>query len=209
MTVAMRRNDAKEWFGVAPPDLSVIARSRGADWLYTYLRSFYRDDSAATGWNNLVFPNVGMPHVLWELQGQQALEVKEAARSARQARGQRRWCWPSLGRSRRGEYDRLVADLVNYLVFMGEPDARCARASSATWCSSYWVCCSFLFYLLKRSTGKTFTESRCARSHSYDDFVLGHHLPVQPTLPDRPVREGHGFPDHRRRLCSTSPKIWR
>src|SRR5262245_40984687 len=61
MTVAMRRKDAKGWFGVRPPDLSVIARARGADWLYTYLRTFYRDDTRDTGWNNLTFPNVGMP----------------------------------------------------------------------------------------------------------------------------------------------------
>src|SRR5512132_2231233 len=72
MTIAMRPADAKDWFGVAPPDLSVVARSRGADWLYTYLRGFYRDDSTATGWNNLVFPNV-----LWELQGQQALKMQD------------------------------------------------------------------------------------------------------------------------------------
>ena len=82
MTVAMRRKDAKEWFGVAPPDLSVIARSRGADWLYTYLRTFYRDDSRDTGWNNLVFPNVGMPHVLYELQGAAGAEGRRAARAS-------------------------------------------------------------------------------------------------------------------------------
>ena len=80
MTVPPRRKDQREWFGVAPPDLSVIARSRGADWLYTYLRSFYRDDRhRLTGWNNLVFANVGMPHVLWQLQGTQVLksEIEE------------------------------------------------------------------------------------------------------------------------------------
>ena len=77
MKVTLDPEQAKDWFGAAPPDLTVIARSRagdggsGADYLYTYLRTFYRDDSTATGWNNLVFPNVGMPHVLWELQGQQ------------------------------------------------------------------------------------------------------------------------------------------
>ncbi len=69
MSVAMRPDDAKAWFGVTPPDLSVEARARGSDWLYTYLRSFYRDDTRPTGWNNMVFNNVGMPHVLWQLQG--------------------------------------------------------------------------------------------------------------------------------------------
>ncbi len=75
MKIAMRPEDAKEWFGAMPPDLTVIARARssevgsGSDWLYTYLRSFYRDATRATGWNNAVFPNVGMPHVFWDLQG--------------------------------------------------------------------------------------------------------------------------------------------
>ncbi|MBR7540570.1 cytochrome c1, partial [Mycobacterium tuberculosis] len=69
--------DAKKWFGAVPPDLSVIARARGSDWLYTYLRTFYRDDTRPTGWNNLVFDKVGMPHVLWELQGQQVPKYAE------------------------------------------------------------------------------------------------------------------------------------
>jgi hypothetical protein len=72
----MTVKEGKQWFGVAPPDLSVIARSRGADWLYTYLRTFYRDPKSATGWNNAVFPNVGMPHALWTLQGERRLEVE-------------------------------------------------------------------------------------------------------------------------------------
>src|SRR6185503_16627105 len=82
MAIGMTPKDAKESFGAPPPDLTVIARSRasgagsGADWLYTYLRSFYRDPSRPTGWNNLVFPNVGMPHVLYGLQGQQVLATE-------------------------------------------------------------------------------------------------------------------------------------
>src|SRR5437763_1960186 len=72
--VAMTRKDAKEWRGTAPPDLSVVARARGPDWLYTYMRSFYRDPESATGWNNMVFERVAMPHVLWTLSGQQAQE---------------------------------------------------------------------------------------------------------------------------------------
>jgi ubiquinol-cytochrome c reductase cytochrome c1 subunit len=75
MKIAMPAKDARDWFGAVPPDLSVIARAKasgagsGADWLYTYMRTFYKDDNRPTGWNNMVFPNVGMPHVLWELQG--------------------------------------------------------------------------------------------------------------------------------------------
>ena len=70
MNVAMSKKDGKDWFGASPPDLSVVARARGADWLYTYLRGFYRDSSTATGWNNLAFDRVAMPHVLWTLQGE-------------------------------------------------------------------------------------------------------------------------------------------
>jgi ubiquinol-cytochrome c reductase cytochrome c1 subunit len=125
MSVAMRRKDAAAWFGVAPPDLSVIARARGADWLYTYLRTFYRDDSGQTGWNNLVFPNVGMPHVLYELQGEQALKVEER-KGERGAEAVRTLELRTPGKLSPGEYDKLTADLVNYLVFMGEP-ARLAR----------------------------------------------------------------------------------
>jgi len=77
MKIAMRPKEAKEWFGAAPPDLSVIARSRGADWIYTYLRGFYRDNTRPTGWNNTVFPNVGMPHVLYQYQGGRELTIEE------------------------------------------------------------------------------------------------------------------------------------
>ena len=125
MTVAMRKSDAKQWFGVAPPDLSVVARSRGADWLYTYFRSYYRDDKTTTGWNNLVFPNVAMPHVLWELQGQQVLEVKDE-QGSHGKHAVSALVLDQPGTLSRGEYDRLVADLVNYLVFMAEPE-RAAR----------------------------------------------------------------------------------
>lgn len=86
MRIAMSVKDAKEWFGAMPPDLSVIARARsshdgpGTDWLYTFLRTFYRDESKATGWNNAAFPNVGMPHVLWELQGSAGSVIEEVRR---------------------------------------------------------------------------------------------------------------------------------
>lgn len=125
MSIAMRPKDAEEWFGVAPPDLSVIARSRGPDWLYTYLRSFYRDDSTTTGWNNLIFPNVAMPHVLWELQGQQILKVEER-KGAHGKEHVKTVAAGTPGTLDARAYDALVADLVNYLVFMGEP-ARQAR----------------------------------------------------------------------------------
>jgi ubiquinol-cytochrome c reductase cytochrome c1 subunit len=118
MTVAMRRSDAKTWFGVPPPDLSVIARARGADWLYTYLRSFYRDDSRETGWNNLSFPNVGMPHVLYELQGEQVLKPQPGPKGTAEVNT---LVLKAPGKLSAGDYDKLTADLVNYLVFMSEP----------------------------------------------------------------------------------------
>lgn len=122
MAVAMRTKDAKAWFGAPPPDLSVITRSRGADWVYTYLRSFYRDDTRPTGWNNTVFDKVGMPHVLHELQGQMA----PVYRTEKNAEGHEHQVMDRLelikpGKVTQAEYDALVGDLVNYLAWMGEP----------------------------------------------------------------------------------------
>jgi len=152
MTVAMRKADAKQWFGVQPPDLSVVARSRGADWLYTYLRSYYRDDKSATGWNNVVFENVAMPHVLWELQGQQVLKVEES-KGAHGDHAVKTLAVASPGTLTPVEYDRLVADLVNYLVFMGEP----ARAERVRLGYAVLIALAVLFvfvYLLKREYWK-------------------------------------------------------
>lgn len=117
MRIAMRREEAKVWFGAAPPDLSVIARARasehgsGADWLYTYLRGFYRDESRPTGWNNVIFENVGMPHVLWDLQGDQVMGEDHKLKLVK----------PGTMKPR--EYDAMVGDLVAYLKYMGEPVA--------------------------------------------------------------------------------------
>jgi ubiquinol-cytochrome c reductase cytochrome c1 subunit len=134
MTIGMAAKDSKEWFGAPPPDLSVIARSRaseagsGADWLYTYLRSFYRDPSRPTGWNNTVFPNVGMPHVLYQLQGEQALkdDVELLPRGSGRKEDAlkievRKLVVEKPGTMTAVEYDRLVADLVNFLVYVSEP----------------------------------------------------------------------------------------
>jgi ubiquinol-cytochrome c reductase cytochrome c1 subunit len=121
MTVAMQPKDAKAWFGVAPPDLSVIARARGDDWLYTYLRTFYRDDARATGWNNLVFPNVGMPHVLWELQGQRKAKFAEEEHHGEMVIKFAGFEQITPGKLKTVEYDQAVADLVTYLDWMAEP----------------------------------------------------------------------------------------
>lgn len=113
---------AKASFGIVPPDLSLIARSRSADWLYTYMRSFYRDPSTKSGWNNAIFPNVAMPHVLWEYQGDQALQVTERTddRTGDLKRTQK-LVLERPGRMSAIEYDAYVADLVNYLAYMSEP----------------------------------------------------------------------------------------
>ena len=113
---------AKGWFGVAPPDLSVVSRSRGADWLYTYLRTFYRDPKAPTGWNNAIFPNVSMPHALWTLQGQRGLEIMSQEEGGHR-RVEYKWSEISKGRQTSAEYDATVRDLVNFLVYVGEPAA--------------------------------------------------------------------------------------
>lgn len=118
MVSAMRKNEGEEWFGVAPPDLSVIARSRGADWLYTYLRAFYRDDTTVPGWNNLVFDRAAMPHVLYEFQGEQRLVVNNV-----DGKEVKSLDLVKPGSMTVSEYDSYVADLVNYLVYIGEPIA--------------------------------------------------------------------------------------
>jgi ubiquinol-cytochrome c reductase cytochrome c1 subunit len=117
MRAAMSKGDSKAWFGAAPPDLSVIARSRGADWLYTYLRGFYRDETRATGWNNTVFDKVGMPHVMWNLQGEMVPVYKKEGEHEVIERLE----LVKPGSVTLAEYDAMMGDLVNYLVWMGEP----------------------------------------------------------------------------------------
>lgn len=116
MRAAMDINSAKLAFGEAPPDLSVIARSRGADWLYTYMRTFYVDTSRASGWNNTIFPNVGMPFVLADLQGKQVLRVEK-----RGGHEEKKLLLETPGSMCIAEYDATIADLTNYLVYMGDP----------------------------------------------------------------------------------------
>ena len=132
MKAAIDPKDAKAWFGAQPPDLTLVARSRagsggsGADYLYTYLRSYYRDPTKATGWNNLVFPSVGMPHVLWELQGQRSAKFveeadpHEAGKTVHKFAGYEQLTPGTLSAS---QYDDAVADLVAFLQWMGEPAA--------------------------------------------------------------------------------------
>jgi ubiquinol-cytochrome c reductase cytochrome c1 subunit len=122
MTTAVDPKVAKAAFGVVPPDLALAARSRSRDWLYTYLRSFYRDPGTKSGWNNTVFPNVAMPHVLWEYQGVQAMQVtKRTDERTGDVIETRKLVLETPGTMKPVEYDAYVADLVNYLAYMAEP----------------------------------------------------------------------------------------
>lgn len=122
MVAAMDTAVAKAAFGVVPPDLSLAGRSRGADWLHTYMRGFYRDPTTKTGWNNTIFPSVAMPHVLWEQQGEQALQVTERMDpNTGDVKRAQRLVLDRPGRLAPAAYDQQVADLVNYLVYMAEP----------------------------------------------------------------------------------------
>ena len=151
MTAALRRNDAKEWFGVAPPDLTVIARSRGADWLYTYLRGFYRDPSRPTGWNNTIFPSVAMPHALWDLQGEQVL--KEDAAKGHDGHAEKHLALDKPGKLSPKEYDTAVRDLVNYMVYMGEP-AQTKRKITGIFVLFFLFGLTILAYFLKKEFWK-------------------------------------------------------
>ncbi len=142
MTVAMRPEDAKKWFGVTPPDLSVIARSRGTDWLYTYLRTFYLDSSRPVGTNNLAFKDVGMPHVLWEQQGYQTKDEKTGELIS-----------PEYAPLSTHEYNQLVYDLVNFLEYIGEP-SKLQRMALAKWVLLYLVLFLLIAYPLKKAFWK-------------------------------------------------------
>ena len=154
MVSALDPADAKDWFGGVPPDLTLSARVRGSDWLYTYLRNFYRDEASTTGWNNTVFKNVAMPHVLHDLQGTQAMV------SAGEKRDHDGKMEPvmKLGIDRAGsmtaaEYDHYIADLVNYMTYMAEP-ARAQRTQLGVLVLFFLVIAFFLTLWLKHEYWK-------------------------------------------------------
>jgi ubiquinol-cytochrome c reductase cytochrome c1 subunit len=154
MTVAMRPNDAVQWFGVAPPDLSVIARARGVDWLYTYLRTFYLDGTRPFGVNNLVFKDTAMPACLAELQGWQ----KPVYKTFKNAEGVEEKVVERLELVRPGEmspeqYDRAVRDLVSFLAYVGEP-AKLERQRVGPWVLLYLGVFLLVAYAMKREYWK-------------------------------------------------------
>ncbi|TPQ25301.1 cytochrome c1 [Methylomonas sp. EFPC3] len=149
MHSAMNAHDAEKWFGTTPPDLSLIARSRGADWLYSYLRSFYNDPSKPLGVNNAVFKDVGMPNVFWQLQGSQAAEIHKVE-------GQEMVTGLHLeqpGQLSPKEFDKLVNDLVNFLVYVGEP-VQLERQQMGKYVLFFILMFIVLAYLLKKEYWK-------------------------------------------------------
>jgi ubiquinol-cytochrome c reductase cytochrome c1 subunit len=110
MEISMPVAESKKWFGATPPDLSVVARSRGSDWIYSYMKGFYRDSSREIGWNNIVYVNSAMPHILWELQGEQELDKNTGGLSLIKA-----------GKLNEKEYDAVITDLTNFITYMSEP----------------------------------------------------------------------------------------
>ena len=138
MKAAIDPQQAKAWFGVNPPDLTVIARSRagaggtGADYLYTYMRTFYKDTNKPTGWNNLAFPNVAMPHVMWELQGDRRPLFEEVTDHGQVTKMFKGWEQITPGTMTPLQYDQAMGDLVSYLQWMGEP-AQNTRVRIGIW----------------------------------------------------------------------------
>lgn len=138
MTIAMRADDAKKWFGTTPPDLSVISRARGTDWLNAYLRTFYLDDERAMGTNNLTFKDVGMPHVLWQQQGYLENDHGHLT-TASEGNGT--------------DYNQTVADLVNFLAYIGEP-SKIQRLALGKWVLLYLLLLFLVVYPMKKAFWK-------------------------------------------------------
>lgn len=154
MLVSMPPDDAQRWFGQTPPDLSLIARSRGTQFLYNFLRSFYVDESGPTGVNNLVLQNVGMPHVLWELQGMQRAVFEDEIDEDGHVRAVFTHFEPvSEGKMSAEEYDQFVRDLVNFLEYIGEPN-QLKRRQIGVWVLIYLLVFGIFAYALKNEIWK-------------------------------------------------------
>jgi len=146
MKVNMSAEDAKAWFGVKPPDLSLTARSRGPNWIYTYMRGFYRDESTATGWNNTLYPNVAMPHILYEWQGMRKAVFEKGADGAKQLAGYEQI---TPGTMDERQYDEAMRDLTNFMVYLAEP-AKMVRYKIGFWVMIFMLVFIGLAYALKK-----------------------------------------------------------
>ncbi len=154
MTVVFEEEDALRWFGSVPPDLTLVARSRGPDWLYTYLKSFYLDETRPTGVNNALFNNVSMPHVLWELQGWQ----KPVYETVVSPDGSEKRVMVAMeliepGKMTVEEYDRVVRDLVTFMTYLSEPAAS-KRRGMGVWVLLFLLALLGVTYALKREYWK-------------------------------------------------------
>lgn len=150
MDIAMPADEAKAWFGRTPPDLSLVGRSRGADWLYTFLMTFYVDNSAATGSNNLVLRGASMPHVLWELQGlQSAVFGTETDAEGNELKVFERFEPISAGKMSDKEFEQFVRDLVNFLAYISEP-VQLKRRAMGGWVLAFLFVFFVLALLLKK-----------------------------------------------------------
>jgi ubiquinol-cytochrome c reductase cytochrome c1 subunit len=149
MQATLSADDARAAFNTVPPDLSLTARSRGADWIYTYLRSFYRD-TTASGWNNTAFPNVSMPHVLFDLQGSQRAVYKTDEHGHKTITG---FEMETAGSMNPAEYDKAVRDLTTFMVYLGEP-AKLVRYRMGVLVIVFLLAFLVVAYLLKKEYWK-------------------------------------------------------
>ncbi len=149
MTTTMTKKQGEEWFGVAPPDLSLIGKLRNPDWIFTYLRTFYTDESTASGWNNLVFPNVAMPHALFELQGIQHANKTIETDSHGNQREVIDLELVGPGKMSVEEYDHAMRDLTNFLYYMAEP-VRMVRIGYGIWVMLFLAVLGTLAFMLKK-----------------------------------------------------------
>ncbi len=150
--VAMTAAEGEKWFGKMPPDLSLISRVRGSDWIYTYLKSFYLDETRPLGWNNTLFPNASMPNPLWELQGLQHAEFGEPDATTGE-RHPERLRVTQAGRASAVEFDQVARDITNFLEYAGEP-AALKRQALGVWVILFLVGLTFLAWLLKQEYWK-------------------------------------------------------
>ena len=166
MIAVMPDKDAKDWFGAVPPDLTLVARSRGPDWIYTYLRSFYRDNKSGSGWNNAVFKNVSMPHVLYEWQGRQrpvfrtekrsVIEIDKDGKKIKKSVDVKIFDHLELDRPGimdKKQFDTAMLDLTNFLVYLGDP-AKLVRYEIGIYVLIFLVVFLFFAYLLKKNYWK-------------------------------------------------------
>ncbi len=159
MNASIDARQAKDWFGNTPPDLTVIARSRagsqgtGGDYLYTYLRGFYRDAEKPTGWNNLAYPNVAMPHVMWELQGERRAVFEDVVQHGEKTKVFKRWEQVTPGSMKPAQFDDQMADLVNFMQWMAEP-SQSQRLSLGVWVLLFLLILIFSTRMLNKAYWK-------------------------------------------------------